>query len=230
MSRVHLPFLTILALLSTGRIPANAEIPLPDATFYGNVVDANGGLIEEGRLSARIQRQGRSSMTVEGAFVRDQNGVPFYIVRIPLETNIGAPGVGIDAAHEGDELDAIFLDGSALEFTGTAPALAAGLAIELDATAGATTGPRRLFRGDCNDDLGYNLTDPVLLLNFLFLGGRTPDCLAACDANNDGTLELTDAVLFLSNLFLGGVLPAAPSGQCGSDINPSVLSCDGNSC
>ena len=61
------------------------------------------------------------------------------------------------------------------------------------------------------------MTEAVALLNFNFLGGREPPCLAACDFNGDGrvTGSVTDAVYFLTFNFLGGPPPPAPHPVCG---------------
>ena len=62
-------------------------------------------------------------------------------------------------------------------------------------------------RGDVDGDDVRNLTDAVLILNRLFLGGAAPACFpqAAVDAN--GVLQVTDAVLLLGFLFRGGEAP-----------------------
>jgi hypothetical protein len=74
-------------------------------------------------------------------------------------------------------------------------------------------------RGDCDSDgeVSGVVTDAVFLLNFLFLGGPRPGCLAACDANNDGAVigVVTDAVYLLTFNFLGGPAPPQPFPLCG---------------
>jgi hypothetical protein len=76
----------------------------------------------------------------------------------------------------------------------------------------------RLLRGDCDGDREVRgvVTDAVFLLNFLFLGGERPSCLAACDANSDGQVTgvVTDAVYLLTYNFLGGPPPAPPYPEC----------------
>ncbi|HZN60115.1 MAG TPA: c-type cytochrome domain-containing protein [Planctomycetota bacterium] len=63
------------------------------------------------------------------------------------------------------------------------------------------------FRGDVNRDDLLNITDAVLVLGFLFLGGEGPDCAVLPDANADGIVNLTDPVFVLNYLFLGGDAP-----------------------
>lgn len=77
----------------------------------------------------------------------------------------------------------------------------------------------RFVRGDCSGDgqVSGQVTDAVFVLDFNFLGGRSPPCLAACDANGDGrvTGAVTDAVWLLSFNFLGGPPPPEPFPGCG---------------
>jgi hypothetical protein len=76
------------------------------------------------------------------------------------------------------------------------------------------------LRGDCNSDGEVRgvVTDAVFLLNFNFVGGPRPGCLAACDANGDGAVTgvVTDAVYILSYNFLGGPPPPPPFPGCGA--------------
>ena len=89
---------------------------------------------------------------------------------------------------------------------------------------------RPLFhRGDVDGDGELLITDAVVLLSHLFLGGSAPSCREASDANNDGSVELTDAVALLNFLFLSGPPPAPPgppSNPCGEDPDPKGGSFD----
>jgi hypothetical protein len=81
------------------------------------------------------------------------------------------------------------------------------------------TGVGPMKRGDCNQD-GFNtgqVTDAVYLLNYLFVGGDAPECLAACDFNADGFVpgSPTDAVYYLNFNFSGGEPMAPPLAACG---------------
>ncbi len=80
-------------------------------------------------------------------------------------------------------------------------------------------------RGDVDGDGGWNITDPIRLIYWEFLGGSPLRCLDAADANDDGQLDLSDPVLLLGYLFLGGRAPADPYLDCGSDPTPDLLSC-----
>ncbi len=73
-------------------------------------------------------------------------------------------------------------------------------------------------RGNANSDEQFDLTDPVTVLNYQFLGGPVPACLDAADADDSGTLDLTDAVYSLNYQFLAGPRPLAPGPDaCGTD-------------
>ena len=65
-------------------------------------------------------------------------------------------------------------------------------------------------RGDGNGDGVLELTDAIIILNYLFLGGDEPACLEAADSDNDASVSLTDGVLILTYLFRGGNAPALP--------------------
>jgi hypothetical protein len=65
--------------------------------------------------------------------------------------------------------------------------------------------PEPLFiRGDVNWDGDISLTDPILVLNSLFLTGDRLDCADAADMNDDGQLDISDAITTLTVLYLGG--------------------------
>jgi hypothetical protein len=59
-------------------------------------------------------------------------------------------------------------------------------------------------RGDSNGDLEVNISDPTFTLQWLFLGGGAPSCLATADANGDGEVNISDPTYTLRYLFLGG--------------------------
>jgi hypothetical protein len=71
-------------------------------------------------------------------------------------------------------------------------------------------------RGDSNADGTANIADASHVLNFLFLGGPDPTCMAAADSNADGGVNIADASYLLNFLFLGGPDLQAPAGVCGS--------------
>lgn len=83
-------------------------------------------------------------------------------------------------------------------------------------------------RGDCNSDAVVDLSDPISLLEWLFLGDARPECLAACDVNAEGVIDLSDAIHVLGYLFLGSPAPPPPFGTCGrGNASDTNLGCVG---
>jgi hypothetical protein len=78
------------------------------------------------------------------------------------------------------------------------------------------------LRGDCIDDGKVDVSDAVCFLNWLFLGGTEPGCLAAANVNGSGVPSITDPIYLLTHLFLGGPPPAQPFPGCG----PGALESD----
>ena len=73
----------------------------------------------------------------------------------------------------------------------------------------------RFIRGDCDGDGNVNITDAVCMLEWLFQGGKEPDCAAATNADGTEDVNLTDPIHLLLHLFAGGPAPAAPFPVCG---------------
>jgi len=86
--------------------------------------------------------------------------------------------------------------------------------------------PSRFFlRGDSDGNGKLGLTDAVVTLNVLFLGGGRPACEDAFDTDDSAHIELNDAVVVLNYLFLGGTPPAAPFPAPGVDPTADGLDC-----
>ena len=74
------------------------------------------------------------------------------------------------------------------------------------------------IRGETNADGVVDISDPIQVLAFLFLGeGAPPLCLDAADATDDGRLDVSDAIRVLAFLFLGAQPPAEPFPDPGQD-------------
>ena len=86
----------------------------------------------------------------------------------------------------------------------------------------------RFLRGDSNVDGVVNLTDAVFSLEWLFRGGRQPDCLDASDSNASRDVDIADPVHILNFLFTGGPAPPAPFPECGGAV--VALGCDRSPC
>ena len=59
----------------------------------------------------------------------------------------------------------------------------------------------RFRRGDPDDSGSANITDAILILNFLFNGAATLSCLEAADTDNDGMVNISDPIRLLNFLF-----------------------------
>lgn len=87
--------------------------------------------------------------------------------------------------------------------------------------------PGEIFlRGDADSDLSVELTDAILVLNYLFLAGRAPACIDSADIDDNSAVDLSDAIYVLNYLFLGGRLPPAPFPGCGEDSSADELTCE----
>ncbi len=81
-------------------------------------------------------------------------------------------------------------------------------------------------RGDPNADGLVDISDPIALLGYLFLGRETPTCLDAGDVDDDGSLGHADPIDLLAYLFENGPAPPAPGpNACGPDPTDDALDC-----
>jgi hypothetical protein len=81
----------------------------------------------------------------------------------------------------------------------------------------------RFWRGDVDGDLRLDITDPIGLLGFLFLGASEPPCADAADSDDSGEINISDAIRLLGFLFLGQEGPAAPVFECAEDSTADAL-------
>jgi len=80
-------------------------------------------------------------------------------------------------------------------------------------------------RGDCNQDGSLDLSDPINIVDVLFLGEARPLCEDSCDLNDDGGLDISDPIYELQALFQGGSPPRPPI-FCNPDPTSDGLSCE----
>jgi hypothetical protein len=73
------------------------------------------------------------------------------------------------------------------------------------------------IRGDFDGDSEVIVTDAIVLAEYLFRVGPSPECLDAADVNDDGLLDVADPVYLLFHLFLGRPAPPAPYPSPGRD-------------
>ncbi|MGQ9589809.1 MAG: dockerin type I repeat-containing protein [Planctomycetota bacterium] len=66
-------------------------------------------------------------------------------------------------------------------------------------------------RGDANMDGAVDVSDPLGILGYVFLGKASPKCREAADSNDDGEIDVSDAVYTLAYLFSGGPPPPPPN-------------------
>jgi predicted GH43/DUF377 family glycosyl hydrolase len=93
---------------------------------------------------------------------------------------------------------------------------------------GSSPGIGPFLRGDGNGDAKLDIADASHLLNFLFLGGDDPPCVAAADCNGDGGVNIADPSYALNFLFLGDRDPPAPFPDCATSVleSDAELGCD----
>jgi hypothetical protein len=72
-------------------------------------------------------------------------------------------------------------------------------------------------RGDANGDGKHDISDPIVILVYLFAGALKPACPDAADADDNGEVEITDAIYLLEWRFGSGSRPASPYPTCGRD-------------
>lgn len=97
---------------------------------------------------------------------------------------------------------------------------------------GASTAADAPFRrGDPNDDGSVDISDPIVILNYLFGVGGSISCFDSADINDDGSLDVADPINLLTYIFGGGTLPPDPGPfDCGLDPTPDGLGCFVSSC
>ena len=81
------------------------------------------------------------------------------------------------------------------------------------------------LRGDVNMDGGLDISDPIRILGFVFLGERYPPCMEAVDVNDDDAVDIADPVFLLSYLFEDTAPPPPPHSEPGADVRPGSLGC-----
>jgi hypothetical protein len=100
-------------------------------------------------------------------------------------------------------------------------AAVAGLGVPAIARADAW-----FVRGDVNGLGTVNITDAIMIFQYLFTDGHAPiGCMKAADIDDSGAVDVTDGIRLLSFLFQGGPPPALPYPACGADVTEDLLDC-----
>jgi Zinc carboxypeptidase/Carboxypeptidase regulatory-like domain/Dockerin type I domain len=71
--------------------------------------------------------------------------------------------------------------------------------------------------GDANSDEDVNVSDAVFIINYVFIGGDTPDPIESGDANCDEDTNVSDAVWIINFVFIGGDIPCDTDGDSEPD-------------
>ena len=90
------------------------------------------------------------------------------------------------------------------------------------------SGEDLFVRGDVNRDRLLNLTDVIVALTALFLGGSERSdlpCPDAADVDDSGSVDLTDAIGLASYLFGWAAAPRSPYPDAGRDTTADPLGC-----
>jgi len=131
--------------------------------------------------------------------------LPDFIVRMPdYRLTSGSPAIDGGSALYALPAD---IDGTARP---------CGSAVDMGAYERCLP-PVSFIRGDANADGSMDISDPILVLLYLFAGHAAPSCAASADADASGSVNITDAIRLLGYLFLSGPEPPAPFPACGED-------------
>jgi hypothetical protein len=186
----------------------------PAAVDFGEVTVGAAATAE-----VTVRSTGGASLEIAAVRIEGADAASFAITR-PLAAASLAPGesgaleVTFAPAVPGDHEGELAIESNAAN----APRLVVPLA-----GAGRAPGAGPLIRGDSNGDGAINIADPTFTLNYLFIGGAEPPCLAAANANGDAALVISDPIYELNYLFIGGPWPPAPFPACGASSNRGDL-------
>ncbi len=72
-------------------------------------------------------------------------------------------------------------------------------------------------RGDVDGNGSIQITDAIVIAEYLFKAGPRPECLDAADSNDDSELDVSDPVYLLFHAFLSGPPPPRPFPDPGTD-------------
>jgi hypothetical protein len=67
--------------------------------------------------------------------------------------------------------------------------------------------------GDANHDCFVNVSDAVLIINYIFVGGGPPNPCIAGDCNCDGSVNISDAVVIINYIFIANSSTPCKAGE-----------------
>ena len=118
------------------------------------------------------------------------------------------------------------------------PSRTAFLIIAFSLSTPATVVAADFVRGDVTAEGTIDVSDVIVLLEYLFLAGTAPDCMDAADTNDSGDLDISDPVFLLIWLFGACSQPPCPTpppptpaaaiysvADCGPDPTVDTLEC-----
>lgn len=79
------------------------------------------------------------------------------------------------------------------------------------------------IRGDTDGSANVNITDAMVILQHLFLGGSGLRCPDGADTDDNGRIDISDAVRLLDQQFRGGSPLPVPFPECGMDPSDDEL-------
>ena len=79
------------------------------------------------------------------------------------------------------------------------------------------------IRGDADSWGIVNITDALVILQYLFQGGSGVRCHDGADSDDSGGIDISDAVLLLDHQFRGGAPLPPPFPKCGKDPTEDAL-------
>jgi len=189
----------------------------------------------------RVSVQGTILEALGADFVHGEVLPGFGIINVAVLVDALPPFDGALIPAVGFPLDLFHLDGDVLRQTPgevaisfvTPAARPAAAVATLFSVDNAPVAPDRLLdgllrvelpplvpafiRGDANLDRSMDISDPILVLAWRFLGGPGLRCDDAADANADDAVDVSDAVFLLAFLFMDGARPFPPQGRPGPD-------------
>ena len=68
---------------------------------------------------------------------------------------------------------------------------------------------------DTDGSGSIEITDPIIVFDYLFVTGVAPGCLASANSNRQLGVNISSGIYILNFLFLGGPEPPAPFPDCG---------------
>ncbi|MBD3219365.1 MAG: hypothetical protein GF310_13920 [candidate division Zixibacteria bacterium] len=71
--------------------------------------------------------------------------------------------------------------------------------------------------GDTNSDSYINVSDAVIIINYVFVSGAAPDPYESGDVNCEGNVNISDAVWIINYIFIGSSMPCDLDGDGNPD-------------